>query len=493
MQEPLLYINDVKNKIDNNRNIVFVYGNFNVLHAGHIRLLKFASENGDILVVGVNQDSQNTHIPIAQRFSMVSAVSFVDYVFAIDDLIKDVNLLMPNIIVMGSENEYKKNHQIEKYISKNNVRLIFSSGQSLLSSYEYLKKEFLNIQNNENFQVPKEFIDRKKINNDKLKDILSRFKQLKVCVLGDLIVDEYIICDPVGMSQEDPTIVITPNNHEMFIGGAGIVAAHAKNLGTNINFISVTGNDSSREYAIKKLEEYNMQYDLFLDKSRLTTLKQRFRAREKTLLRVNTFRDHHISKELTKNIIDKFQTLASDGLDLLVFSDFNYGLLNSELIEKIIDICESNKIMFVADSQSSSQVGDISKFKNAVLITPTEYEIRLALKDFDSGLVELARKMITKFKVKNIFITLGHDGVFIFTEEGLISSVGTDHIKAINNRPVDVSGAGDSMLILASLSLAAGANIWEASYLGSIASAIQVSRIGNKPLDINDLLKIIDS
>jgi len=355
------------------------------------------------------------------------------------------------------------------------------------------KKEFLNIQNNENFQVPKEFIDRKKINNDKLKDILSRFKQLKVCVLGDLIVDEYIICDPVGMSQEDPTIVITPNNHEMFIGGAGIVAAHAKNLGTNINFISVTGNDSSREYAIKKLEEYNMQYDLFLDKSRLTTLKQRFRAREKTLLRVNTFRDHHISKELTKNIIDKFQTLASDGLDLLVFSDFNYGLLNSELIEKIIDICESNKIMFVADSQSSSQVGDISKFKNAVLITPTEYEIRLALKDFDSGLVELARKMITKFKVKNIFITLGHDGVFIFTEEGLISSVGTDHIKAINNRPVDVSGAGDSMLILASLSLAAGANIWEASYLGSIASAIQVSRIGNKPLDINDLLKIIDS
>lgn len=125
------------------------------------------------------------------------------------------------------------------------------------------------------------------------------------------------------------------------------------------------------------------------------------------------------------------------------------------------------------------------------LITPTEHEIRLAFKDNESGLVELSKKLISISNVDNIFITLGVDGIFIFNKSGIDSSSGTDQIPALNFHAKDVSGAGDSLLAGSSLALAAGANIWYAAYLGSLMSAIQVSTVGNNPIEFKILNNFI--
>jgi bifunctional ADP-heptose synthase (sugar kinase/adenylyltransferase) len=141
----------------------------------------------------------------------------------------------------------------------------------------------------------------------------------------------------------------------------------------------------------------------------------------------------------------------------------------------------------VADSQSSSQFGDISRFKNMTLITPTEREARLGLRDFDSGLVVLANSLISNCNSKNTIITLGGEGVLISasdSEEGYL----TDKIPAMNNSPKDVSGAGDCLLVTTSLALASNCNIWESAYLGSLAAACQVGRIGNIPIKIDDII-----
>ena len=82
--------------------------------------------------------------------------------------------------------------------------------------------------------------------------------------MGDLIIDEYITCEPLGMSQEDPTLVISPINKTKFIGGAGIVAAHAKNLGAKVDFYSVAGQDDLFKFAKKKLENYKVNLKVFL-------------------------------------------------------------------------------------------------------------------------------------------------------------------------------------------------------------------------------------
>jgi bifunctional ADP-heptose synthase (sugar kinase/adenylyltransferase) len=178
-------------------------------------------------------------------------------------------------------------------------------------------------------------------------------------------------------------------------------------------------------------------------------------------------------------------------INLFVFSDFNYGCIPNELVTEIITLCNKNNVLVVADSQSSSQVGDISRFKNSYLLTPTEHEARISLRDKESGLIVLAEKLRVKAEAKNLFLKIGEDGVIIHAESKGKNNWVTDRIPALNTSPVDVSGAGDSMLISSAMSLAVGSSIWEAAAIGSLSAAIQVGRIGNIPLSLNELLEII--
>jgi rfaE bifunctional protein kinase chain/domain len=223
------------------------------------------------------------------------------------------------------------------------------------------------------------------------------------------------------------------------------------------------------------------------DLSRPTTLKQRYRARGKTLLRVSHLRQHEIDETLVKNFYNEFKTKVAKA-DLVVFSDFNYGCLPQRLVEQILDICRERHIPMVADSQSSSQTGDISRFKGMQLITPTEREARLALRDSHSGLVVVANHLRQKAEARNVVVTLGSEGVLIRSHLDEEHELHTDQLPALNLVPKDVSGAGDSLLIASSMALATGADIWSAMYLGSLAAACQVGRVGNTPLTPEDLL-----
>ncbi len=150
---------------------------------------------------------------------------------------------------------------------------------------------------------------------------------------------------------------------------------------------------------------------------------------------------------------------------------------------------ENNSLM-VADSQSSSQVGDISKFKDMTLVTPTEREIRLSLNDFESGLVVLSEKLSTNTNAKYVFTTLGAEGVMIYNSAN--KELLTDNIGALGQINKDVSGAGDSMLTCSAMAVAIGSNIWESAYLGSLAAAIQISRVGNIPIKKDKILKELE-
>jgi bifunctional ADP-heptose synthase (sugar kinase/adenylyltransferase) len=179
---------------------------------------------------------------------------------------------------------------------------------------------------------------------------------------------------------------------------------------------------------------------------------------------------------------------ALEGSDLLIFSDFNYGCLPQYLLDELVAHCRQRKIMMVADSQSSSQVSDISRFKGMHLLTPTEREARLATRDFTSGLVVLAEALRQKAQAEHVLVTLGSEGLMVQVPQPELGQFDTDRLAAFNSAPKDVSGAGDSLLACASMALAVGANIWQAAYLGSVASALQVSRVGNTPLTAQDLL-----
>ena len=320
-----------------------------------------------------------------------------------------------------------------------------------------------------------------------MSDLLKSFSKKKVCVIGDLIVDEYITCQPLGMSQEDPTIVVTPLDSMRFIGGAGIVAAHAAGLGAEVNFLTVAGDDDAYKFAKNELVKFSVKAEISIDASRPTTLKQRYRSQGKTLLRVSHLHQAGISLEIQKKFLINIENILRES-DLLVFSDFNYGCLPQPMVELVIATAKKHNVMLAADSQSSSQMGDISRFCEMDLICPTEREARIAVQNREDGLIVLTEALRTKSSAKNVLLKLGEEGVLVHAGENKnLSNWLTDRIGALNQFPKDVSGAGDSLLITSALTMVSGGSIWEAAILGSIAAGIQVGRIGNIPLTSSEL------
>jgi rfaE bifunctional protein kinase chain/domain len=470
-----------------NKRIVFVSGNFNIIHPGHLRLLRFASECGDYLIVGVLADRKGVTIVSEElRLEGIQSISFVNDGFILKDKIEDfIKQLRPDIIVKGKEHEIDNNGE-EELVKQYGGRLLFGSGDTSFSSIDLLRKEFLEI-NYSTIQKPIQFLNRHNITLKDLATTVNRFRELNICVIGDTIIDEYITCEPLGMSQEDPTIVVSPILNQKFIGGAGIVAAHAASLNAEVSFFSVVGVDDAAKYVREELRNKRISAYLYEDESRPTTLKMKYRADGKTLLRVSHLRQHAIGKAIQDKILNDIKPLLAKA-NLVVFSDFNYGCLPQRLVDKIQAYCSELHVMTVADSQCSSQIGDISRFKNTTLLTPTEREARLGVHDFNSGLVVLAEALRKESNGKHILMTLGKEGVLIHAKDKEKDSWLTDRLPAFNSSPKDVSGAGDSLLICTSMSLALGKNILHSTYIGSLAAACQVGRLGNIPLDPQQLM-----
>jgi rfaE bifunctional protein kinase chain/domain len=471
---------------------VFVSGNFNVLHPGHLRLLRFAKEYGDRLIVAVQSDriaANGAHVPEQYRLEMVKANSWVDEAFLIDQPVTEVlDRLRPAIVVKGKEHENRFNPELA-ILESYGGRLLFGSGEATFSSLDLIRNEFTQA-NLQTIHLPQEFMGRHGLTPAAMASRVEAFANLRVCVVGDLIIDEYITCQPLGMSQEDPTIVVTPVDATRFVGGAGIVAAHAAGLGAQVNFVSVTGADQTQGFAQQGLENYRVKAHLIADDSRPTTLKQRFRSKGKTLLRVSHLHQGSISTQLQARMLDQVAAALAVA-DLLVFSDFNYGCLPQPLVDQICHLAKAQGVMVAADSQSSSQVGDISRFQGMDLITPTEREARLSTRNAEDGLVILAEQLRQQASAYNTLLKLGEEGVLIHAGNSHRDPSGdwlTDRVPALNSAAKDVAGAGDSLLIASALTLASGGTIWEAACLGSLAAAIQVGRVGNTPVQRQELL-----
>lgn len=480
---------EIRSSVSGRTPVVFVAGNFNVVHPGHVRLLRFAREAGAFLVVGIYPDSGiGATVPAEFRLEAVRAIKFVDSAFVIPGgLTEAILAIRPDFVVKGKEHETRDNPEraaLETY----GGRLLFSSGDMRFSSFDILDRDYRESRTS-SIRLPLDYPDRHKFTLTDLRDLTGSFSKLKVIVVGDLIIDDYIECDALGMSQEDPAIVVTPIDTRRFVGGAGIVAAHASGLGANVRFFSVSGQDDVADYAEARLREFGVEGHLFRDPSRPSTLKQRYRASGKTLLRVSHLRQHAIPQDIAGRICAEIEAALPDA-DLVLFSDFNYGCLPTNLVHRLVEACGRRGVPMAADSQASSQLADISRFKGMKLITPTELEARLALKDRNSGLVVVGEELQKLSMAENIIITLGSEGLLVHAPKQ--DEMVTDQLLAMNPTPQDVAGAGDSLFTCTSLALAAGADIWQASYLGSIAAACQVGRVGNTPLSRDEITAEIE-
>ena len=221
--------------MEKNKKKIFVSGFFNTFHPGHIRLLKFAKSLGDELIVGLISKKfveNSIYNSDKSRIEILESINFIDKVILINSSIeKSILNVKPDIIVKGNEHENRFNLE-DNIVKKIGAKLIFNSG-SPTSEFDNVEDNL----NNFNIESQKQFLNKHKIQVKDLLKYINSFNKLRLCVIGDLIIDEYISCVPLGMSHEDPTIVINPTNYSRYIGGAGIVAAHASSLGAKVSLI----------------------------------------------------------------------------------------------------------------------------------------------------------------------------------------------------------------------------------------------------------------
>lgn len=467
--------------------VALIQGRFTVIHPGHVRLFRHAKELAERLLVAVQSDAlAGSSAMVAEdvRLEAVKSNIYVDEAFvydkSVEELIEDIR---PNILLKGSEFQDQVNPEF-KALQNVGGSLIFHDGGNWHSS----KNILLGLEEaaGNSYELPTGYLRRHGVKQDDLLALIERFNSLRVCVIGDLIIDEYVSCHAAGLSREEPTVVVYPYDYSRFVGGAGIVAGHSSGLGADTFLISVVGNDDVANFARSEIQKHGTKPFLIEDSNRPTTLKQRFRAQNKGLLKVSHLHSSSISEGLQTQILDKFLEIA-DECDLLVLSDFNYGCLPQKLVDALIAEAKTRNIIVTADSQTSSQSGDVSRFKGVHLLTPTEHEARTALRATESSLIMVAQDLKIAADVENIFLSLGEEGVLILTTGEQPEDWISDRLQAMNRAAVDPAGAGDSMLISSSLAKALGGSIWEAALIGSLAAAIQVGRVGNVPITANDL------
>lgn len=475
--------------------LVFVSGKFRVIHTGHLRFLRLARKLGSKLIVGLDA-SDLSEEEIAWRVDALSNLKMIDNVETYDgNLLSLLGRLKPDIILKGKEFSEVKNEESE-YIQATNAKLLFSSGDSFFSEYDMFDESAQNLDlGTKQIKVLRDLCSRYQIDVGRISEILQEAKALRVLVVGDLIVDEFINCHPLGMSSEEPVVAVTPVDKKRFLGGAGIVAAHASALGSKTTLVSCFGDDEVGAWAREKLQEYGVSQISAVDQSRPTTLKQRYRSGSYTLLKVSHLRQDPISNDLIDGIMNRILE-RDEKFDIVIFSDFSYGVCHVDLVDRFLEQAKAQDIFTAADSQSSSQIGDLSKFKNVHLLTPTERELRNEMRDQVSGLVFVGEALQKRLNAKYVFVKVGADGLILHAKnqiQEIECDSETERIPSLASTVVDSCGAGDSLLAVSSICFKLGLTAVEAALAGSCAAAIQVSRLGNIPVEIDTLVEFLNN
>lgn len=475
---------------------VLCCGHFNVIHPGHMRFLSFASAKGKHLAVLLKGDNdlrveERKHFfsELERRNSLLS-LRAVSHVFLRGSLSVDecINHINPKFLVLGHEFQNNIDEEFSKAIEilkRNGGAVLFHPGEKNIET-NLLNMDVTGLNYEKQIQF-RNVCKRRKIKIDRIQDLISQFKNQNILVLGDLIIDDFRSCEPLGLSSEAPVVVVKELGSTVFTGGAGIVAAHVSSLGGKSCLLSVRGDDREGVNACFDLDKSKVSHQLIVDNSRPTTFKTRFIVGTQKLFRVSKLSDHDVKPEIEREIISKLEKLMPDA-DGLIVSDFVYGVVTENILNKAMLLASKHNVRLFGDLQCSTQLGNVLKFKGFDVILPTEKEARLAINNKDDSLEFVSQVLLEKSNCKSLVITLNSQGSIVYNKvDG--GHVEKEHFPALSSNPVDVSGAGDSMLSAMSLAICSGADPIEASLIGSIVSSCAVEILGNKPISRTMLIQ----
>jgi len=322
--------------------------------------------------------------------------------------------------------------------------------------------------------------------NDKLFSIIDNFKNFKILVVGDIILDEYIWGKASRLSPEAPVPILEVNKCTYILGGAANVANNIRTLGGKVFLAGVKGNDANAEKLDNILYKNSIDTSCIIaDEDRPTTIKTRLITHtHQQLVRFDREVKDKISSSISKQIIDKI-TASIKCIDLLLLSDYSKGVLTPELTQELIKLAAQHNKPVLIDPKGL----DYSKYCGATIITPNRLEAEAATKSPSGSAPEvLARKIKEQINIDYVMVTLGEDGILLCDKNNNIKQ-----IPAVASEVYDVTGAGDSLISGISLAmLASNGDIETSMMIGNYAAGVAVRKIGTTAVTPKELKQIIE-
>ncbi|WP_428898187.1 D-beta-D-heptose 7-phosphate kinase / D-beta-D-heptose 1-phosphate adenosyltransferase [Parelusimicrobium proximum] len=328
----------------------------------------------------------------------------------------------------------------------------------------------------------------KNIKTDKLKKILNNFEAKPIIVVGDVMLDKFITGSVSRISPEAPVPVVNVTKEYFVAGGAGNVAVNLAVLGAKPVLLSVIGEDLTGNILSNYLFEQGVNTSYMLtDVSRPTTEKVRILAESQQVVRFDRESKKAVSSEIGSACMENFEHLAQEAKGVIM-SDYGKGMLTDKNIKHIIDICRKKNIPICVDPK----LENFKKYKNITCMTPNTKEAwegeGLTPKEGEAAIEALGKKILKDLNAKSILITRGAQGMTLF-EKG--SPVKISTVPATAREVFDVTGAGDTVISVLTLALAAGATLPEAAKIANYAAGIVVGKVGTATATVKEILKVI--
>lgn len=473
---------------DEGKTIALCHGVFDLVHPGHIIHLEQAREMADVLVVSitaakyVRKGPGRPYFDDEMRMKFLAALECVDYVmlsegYTVDDIIESVE---PDLYIKGEEYAKAEDDITGKIgeekalVEKHGGRIQYTTGQT------YSSTKLINTAMSGLPEEVRHYVEDFKIRYSMkdIRDFAEKASDLKILVVGDVIIDKYTYCNVQGLMTKDMGYSVRIHHSEEYFGGSIAIARHLSSFTPNVTLLSIMGNEE--EIRLKLFEELtdSIKLNLLYSAQFPTIIKHRYLTRNakreeyRKVLAVNNIPE---KMKYEKEVRDLFQAKLLDKLadsDVVFLCDFGHGLIDAETIELIQ---EKAKYLVLNCQTNSSNKGlnNITKYTRADAFTLDQQELKLALPgyvdDEELGLTKLSEHLCGKG-----WLTRGSLGAW-----GIDNRI-IRECPAFTLTVKDTVGAGDAFFSVAGLYAAAGAPVEVGTFMGNIGGALGANIVGNK-------------
>jgi len=318
-----------------------------------------------------------------------------------------------------------------------------------------------------------------------MKHWIDQFSSCRILVIGDCMIDEYVWGTVDRISPEAPVPVVAVKRDNATLGGAGNVVNNLAALQANVTIIGTYGSGENGRRLKKMFEDVGANTTgLVLDQSRATTIKTRIMASQQHVLRIDRETSHPISNDMVNSISERISHCIQS-VHLIIVSDYGKGLLTPEMLKSIMNLAQANNTPVLVDPKGFNY----EKYRGASLITPNRKEAGQAsnmdITDMPT-IISAGQHLMESIGLPGLLITCGQDGMVLFEPENP-----PFHIETRARQVFDVSGAGDTVISVMGLALAAGAGYRDAASLANTAAGLVVGKVGTATISQDELLDVI--